>query len=56
MITDLFEYCTCKACGNTQGFRRLETLSSEYGTDFICICRECGNLFIKPYERQVQNG
>ena len=54
MITDLFEYCTCKICFSASGFERLEALIFDHGTDFLCICKECGTLFISTYERQVQ--
>lgn len=53
MITDLFEYCTCKTCGNTDAFERLMPLHSAYGTDYLCRCSICEALFIRAYERQV---
>lgn len=56
MIDDLFENCVCRICGNDRKFQRLEILPSDYGTDFLCQCLKCETLFIRVYERQVQNG
>jgi len=53
MITDLFEHCICRACGNATKFSRLEILQSSDRTDFLCCCIECGTLFIRAYELQV---
>ena len=56
MISDLFEHCVCRYCGNNAKFMRLEKLNSSYGTDFLCSCMVCGTLFIRAYERRVTNG
>jgi hypothetical protein len=51
MISDLFEDLICRFCGDSN-FERLETLSHERSTDFICICRFCDILFVTVFERQ----
>jgi hypothetical protein len=51
MISDLFD---CKMCGNSAGFERLDaldTLSRSFGTDFLCLCKACDNLFITVFKR-----
>ena len=53
MITDLFEYCTCKTCGNTSVFERLTSLELKDGTDYLCRCSICETFFIRAYERRV---
>lgn len=53
MITDIFEECVYKVCGNASKFERLCTLPSASGTDFLCSCKKCGSWFIRCYERQV---
>lgn len=55
MITDLFNETICRICGSRR-YRRLERLILTNGVDFLCICEDCGTLFSRAYERQVQNG
>ena len=53
MITDLFDQCACKVCGNVSGFERLKPLKAKRGLDWLCKCLTCGTRFKIQWIREA---